>query len=117
MEILVASDVAAHASDLLADLTTSATHAASDPAVLTASAESQSIRLEVTSTGIALANVNEAELQELGSHLEEAGQQQYLIDHEAITRLRRSGADDEQLQRLANALGDADSITIRWVVG
>jgi len=116
-EILVASDVAAQATDLLADLNASATYAASDPAVLTDSAESQSIRLEVVTTGILLANLTEAELQELGSHLEEAGQQQYLIDLETITRLRRAGADAELLQRLDAALGDSESITIRWVVG
>src|SRR6187402_2875200 len=50
-EIMVASDVAAQARELLADLGTSPATSVSDPAVLTASAESQTIRLEVVETG------------------------------------------------------------------
>ena len=116
-EIFVASDVAAQARDLLADLNATATTAASDPAMLTVSAESQTIRLEVVSTGAPVATVNEEGLQQLGSQLEDAGPQQFLVDHEAITRLRRAGADDELLMRLRDALGEAEAITLRWSVG
>jgi len=115
-EILVASDVAAQARDLLADLSASSISAASDPHMLTASAEAQAIRIEVVETGAPLATVNEEGLQQLGSHLEDAGPQQFLVDHEAIARLRRSGAADELLLRLTDALGEAESITIRWAV-
>ena len=50
-EILVTSDVADRARDLLADLTKSQTVAATDPALLTDSAEAQAIRLEVVDSG------------------------------------------------------------------
>ena len=116
MEILVASDVAAQATELLADLNSTATVAASDPAVLTGSAETHTIRVEVADSGAVLASVNEAELQELISHLEEVGQQLYLVDFDALTRLRRAGAGDELLLRLDKALGVQDTITIRWTV-
>lgn len=116
MEILVASDVAAQATEILADLNSSATTAASDPSLLTGTAETQTIRVEVAETGTTLATVTEAELQELGSHLEDAGPQQYLVDQEALTRLRRAGAGDELLLRLETALGEGENIKIRWIV-
>ena len=117
IEILVAGDEASRASDLLADLNQSATVSASDPAVLGDSSEPQAVRLEVADTGLALAAVTEEQLQWLGSHLEEIGQQQYLVDHEGMARLRRSGANRDLVRQLDQALGDADSITLRWMVG
>src|SRR4030095_1360846 len=88
MEILVTGDEAARASDLLADLNQPATISASDPAVLGDSIESPAVRLEVAETGLALTTVTEEQLQWLGSHLEEIGQQEYLVDDEAMLRLQ-----------------------------
>ena len=63
MEIVVAGDVAAQARDLLADLDQSTAVSTSDPALLTDSAESQAIRLEVVNTGVAVATLSEEQLQ------------------------------------------------------
>ena len=117
MEILVAGDVAGRASDLLADLNQSATVSASDPAVLGDSAEPQAVRLEVAGTALALATVTEEQLQWLGSHLEETGQQEYLLDDEGMMRLQRSGTNRDLVRVLGHALGDSERVTLRWSVG
>ena len=114
-EIFVASDVAAQAKDLLADLDRSSTLAASDPALLTGTAETQAIQLEAA--GRAIATITEAQLQELSGHLEETDQQQFLVDEDGIERLRHSTAEPALVEKLIQALGDESSITVTWTVG
>lgn len=116
-EILVASDLAAQARDLLADLDQSTAVSTSDPALLTGSAEAPAIRLDVVNTGVTLAMLSEEQLQTLGSHLEESAPQQFLVDAESISRLRHSEADEHLVDAIEQALGDHDTITIRWSVG
>lgn len=117
MEILVASDVAAQARDLLADLSQSDAISSSDPGLLTDSAETQGIRLRLADTGAPLATLTEEQLQTLGSHLEEAGPQKFLVDSDAIGRLRHSDVDRRVVDALAQALGDHTAMTIEWSVG
>ena len=117
MEIFVASDAAAQARDLLADLNQSTAIASSDPGLLTDSAETQAIRLELANTGVTLATLTEEQLQTLGSHLEEAGPQQFVVDFDAIGRLRHSETDRRLVDALELALGDNTAMTVQWSVG
>jgi hypothetical protein len=116
MEIMVASDVAAQARELLADLNQSSAVASSDPALLTDS-ESQAIKLVLTNTNITLASLTEEQLQTLGSHLEESGPQQFLVDFDAISRLRHTEVDPQLIDALEKALGENNAMTISWSVG
>lgn len=117
MEIFVASDAAAQARDLLADLSQSTAISSSDPGLLTASAETQGIRLRLANTDAALATLTEEELQTLGSHLEEAGPQQFLVDFDSLNRLRHSELDPQLVDSLEQALGNNTAMMLEWSVG
>lgn len=117
LEIMVAHDVADQARDLLADLNQSTAVSTSDPALLTDSAEQQAIRLVDASTGSTLATLTEADLQQLTSHFEETGPQEFQADFESINRLRHTEIDGRLFNALRQALGDRDEMTLKWTVG
>jgi hypothetical protein len=116
IEFFVSSDDAARARDLLSDLAQSTTVGATDPSVLTITAESQAIQIRDVTTGLTLARVSEEELQQISSHLEEDGPEQFVVDAEALESLRHAGADPRVVGALSQALGDQDQIRIAWTV-
>lgn len=67
-------------------------------------------------TGATLGTLNEGELQFLIETLEEetADDQDYYIDLATLDFLVSRGADPRLITLLTQAIGDNDSVTIRW---
>ena len=116
IELLVSSEDADKARDLLADLNLSTAVGTSDPAVLVDTTESQAIRLEDAASGQSIAQVSEAQLQQLISHLEETAPQQFVLDRDALDHLLHTDMDPQVIDKLSQALGEQDEATIRWTV-
>jgi hypothetical protein len=117
MEILVSSDVAARARDLVADLERPiAAIAPTDPSAIVDTLEPPGVWLEDAVTDRLLGQISEAQLQELTSHLEEDAPAQYFVDAETVEGLEAAHADAELVALLRNAVGDGPGLVIRWSV-
>ena len=117
LDVMVASDVAARATELLADLSSRPTAAATAPPVpLAEGAEPPAIHLESVATGASLATITEAQLQEITSRLQETGTQEYTIDEAALRELESSSADPALIDVLRTAAASAGDLVIRWAV-
>jgi hypothetical protein len=118
VEIVVASDVAARARDLLVDLE------GSTPAGATASippadpqAEPPTVRLEDAESGLPIGTISESQLQELTTHLEEEKPQHYFVTPETVEMLQDSGADAALVATLrAAAASRPGGVSVRWIV-
>ena len=118
LDIFVAPDVAARAKELLADLASQPAQAvaAAQSAPLAEGSDPPAIHLEHAGTGASLGTITEAHLQELTSHLDEQGPQEYRIDDSAIRELESSSADPMLIDLLRTALAGASDLVIRWAV-
>ena len=117
MEILVASDVATRARDLVIDLErASPGTSSSDPGAMPETADPPTVRLEDAATGMPIGAITEAQLQELTAHLEEDAPQQYFLDGPTIEMLESAHADATLVALLRQAVGTADGRMIRWTV-
>jgi hypothetical protein len=116
--LLVASDVAARARDLLADLEDApgSNTAATDPVFEATTAASTSIQLEDASSGMAIGSITENELQELTTHLDEESPQQYFIDKDTIATFEHANVEPGLVELLRRTIGDGAGRTIRWIV-
>jgi hypothetical protein len=120
VEIVVGSDVAAKARDLLVDLEgpvppMPATDVAAASSL--ASPEPPTVRLEDAVAGTAIGAINESQLQDLTSRLEEDGPQEYFITGETVDMLQTAGVDAAVIALLRQAVGtDGSGRAIRWVV-
>jgi len=118
MEIVVGSDVASKAKELLADLEQStAGDVPADPAPpepMTLS-EPPSIALEDAASGIKVGDITESQLQELTSRLEEESPQQYFVTSGTVEMLQEAGVESSLVAMLREAVG-ADGRAIRWTV-
>jgi hypothetical protein len=120
VEIMVGSDVASKARDLLVDLenpTPSAAPSDLSPAAELATSEPPTITLEDAVAGTAVGAITESQLQELTSRLEEEGPHEYFLTGETVDRLQTAGADAGLIDLLRQAVGaDGSGRAIRWVV-
>jgi hypothetical protein len=118
LDIFVAPDAAARAKELLADLSSQPAQAvaAAQSAPLADGSDPPAIYLEHAATGANLGTISEAQLQELTSHLDEQGPQEYRIDDSAIRQLESSSADPTLVDLLRTALAGASDLVIRWAV-
>ncbi|MEZ4519876.1 MAG: galactosyldiacylglycerol synthase [Chloroflexota bacterium] len=73
-------------------------------------------RITNTETGADLGELGEGELQFLIDTLEEESleDQDYYIDRRSLEYLKARGADPKLMKLLITAMGDNDSVTIRW---
>ena len=119
VEIVVASDVAARARDLLVDLEGSSPTNFSPPFAAPAdpSTEPPTVTLEDAESGLLIGSISESQLQELTSHLEEEKPQQYYVTPETVEMLKDSGADAGLVETLRGAVGSrSGGLSVRWVV-
>jgi len=120
VEIMVGSDVASKARDLLVDLEGAMPAVApSDLNTATdlASSEPPTVTLEDAVAGTVVGAITESQLQELTSRLEEEGPQQYFITGDTVDGLQTAGADAALIDLLRQAVGaDGSGRAIRWVV-
>lgn len=119
VEIVVASDVAARARDLLVDLEGSspANFAAPFEAPAELSAEPPTVTLEDAESGLPIGTISESQLQELTAHLEEEQPQQYYVTPETLEMLKDAGADATLVETLRAAVGSrSGGVSVRWVV-
>ena len=70
-------------------------------------------------SGDLVGEITEAQLQFLIEELEEtsASDRDYYVHAPVLEMLEEAGADDELLEVLQNALGDGESVEIRWERG
>jgi len=120
VEIMVGSDVASKARDLLIDLENPAPLAS--PAELStaadlATSEPPTVTLEDAEAGTAVGAITESQLQELTSRLEEEGPQEYFITGETVDMLQTAGVEGALISLLRQAVGaDGSGRAIRWTV-
>jgi hypothetical protein len=120
VEILVGSDVAAKARDLLVDLENPMPAAA--PSVVSSSAdlaaaEPPTVTLEDAVAGTVVGAITESQLQELTSRLEEESDHTYFLTGETVDMLQTAGVDAGLIDLLRRAVGaDGSGRAIRWVV-
>jgi hypothetical protein len=114
-QVLVRSDMADRARDVLADLAQSGPTAASAP-ILDTLADPPAVVLEDVATGQAIGTISESELQELTSELEESAPHEYRITPETLDALRAAGADPALVALLRQAEARTGDLVIRWVV-
>jgi len=120
VEIMVGSDVASKARDLLVDLESQAPVAS--PADLgtaadLATSEPPTVTLEDAVAGTAVGAITESQLQELTSRLEEEGPHEYFITGETVDMLQTAGVEGALVDLLRQAVGaDGSGRAIRWVV-
>lgn len=119
LEIVVTSDIAAKARDLVVDLEQPAFALASpDPSAVMASNEPDepaTIRLEEAAGHREIGTITEAQLQSLTSHLEEEQPQQYFISPATLELLEQAHADPGLMDILRRAVGPG-GLAIRWLV-
>jgi hypothetical protein len=119
VEIVVGSDVAGRARELLADLENPVPAATPEPAGVDsiATSEPSAVTLEDSVDGTVIGAVTESQLQELTSRLEEEGPQEYSITGETVDLLQTAGVDAALVDLLRQAVGaDGSGRVIRWVV-
>lgn len=115
-QVLVRSDSADRARDVLADLERSGPTTASSP-VFDSQADPPPIVLEDAATGQTLGTISESELQELTSELDETAPHEYRITAETPDALQAAGADATLVALLRQAVVDrSGDLVIRWVV-
>jgi hypothetical protein len=118
VEIVVASDVAARARDLLVDLEGSTT-ASADALIPAADGQATppTVTLENAESGVSIGTISESQLQELTAHLEEEKPQQYYVTPETVEVLQGAGADPALVSMLrAAASSHPRGISVRWIV-
>lgn len=118
VEIVVASDVAAKARDLLVDLEGSAP-AGPETLVPQAdpSADPPTVTLEDAESSLPIGTVSESQLQELTTHLEEEHPQQYYVTPETVEMLQDAGADAALVATLRAAVASRPGgVSVRWIV-
>jgi len=120
VEIVVGSDVASKARDLLVDLenpTPSASPSELSTAADLATSEPPTVTLEDAVAGTVVGAITESQLQELTSRLEEGGPHEYFLTGETVDMLQTAGADAALIDLLRQAVGaDGSGRAIRWVV-
>ena len=110
VEIVVTSDVAAKARDLLVDLEKSSPSAVppADPPTVT---------LEDAGSGLAIGTITEWQLQELTAHLEEEASQTYFVTAETLEMLQDSDVESGVIDMLRPVVASRpDGVSIRWAV-
>jgi hypothetical protein len=121
LEILVASDLAQRARELLVDLENQSASAIPIPdAAMTEAlpaSEPPNVRLEDAAAGTTIGTITESQLQEITSRLEEDGPQQYFITGETVDMLQQAGVEPSLVNLLRNAVGTGTSgLVIRWAI-
>jgi hypothetical protein len=118
VEIVVASDVAAKARDLLVDLENSTPGGLSTFAPpADATADPPTVTLEDVESGLPIGTITESQLQELTTHLEEEKPQQYYVTPETVEMLQDAGAEAALVATLRTAATSRPSgVSIRWIV-
>jgi hypothetical protein len=120
VEIMVGSDVAAKARDLLVDLESpmpSASPSELNTAIDLATSEPPTVTLEDAAAGTVVGAITESQLQELTSRLEEESPHEYFLTGETVDMLQTAGADAGLIDLLRQAVGaDGSGRAIRWVV-
>ena len=120
VEILVGSDVAAKARDLLVDLENpmpSAAPSGLSPSADLAASEPPTVTLEDAVAGTVVGAITESQLQELTSRLEEQNEHEYFVTGETVDMLQTAGVDAGLIELLRQAVGaDGSGRAIRWVV-
>jgi len=118
VEIVVASDVAARARDLLVDLEGSTPAGATalippaDPQV-----DPPTVTLEDAESGLPIGTITESQLQELTTHLEEEKPQQYFVTPETVEMLQDAGAAATLVAALREAVSARPGgVSVRWTV-
>ena len=118
VEIVVASDVAARARDLLVDLEGAAPGGA--PAIVAAadpSADPPTVTLEDAESGLPIATISESQLQELTTHMEEEKPQQYYMTPETVEMLQHAGTNATLVAALRGAVSARPGgVSVRWIV-
>jgi len=117
VEIVVASDVAARARDLLVDLegSTPAGASASIPPA-DPSADIPTVTLEDAESGLSIGTIGESQLQELTTHLEEEKPQQYYVTPETVEMLQDAGTDATLVAALRELVSARPGVSVRWIV-
>ena len=114
VEIVVASDVAARARDLLVDLEAS-TPAGAAPSIPTA--DPPTVTLEDAESGLSIGTISESQLQELTAHMEEEKPQQYYVTPETVEMLQDAGAEAALVAILRAAVASRPGgVSVRWIV-
>jgi hypothetical protein len=119
VEIMVGSDVASKARELLVDLENPAP--APEPSDISpvadlTTSEPPKVTLE-DKAGTVVGAITESQLQELTSRLEEEAPHEYFITGETVDTLQAAGVDVALINLLRQAIGaDGTGRTIRWVV-
>jgi hypothetical protein len=120
VEIVVGSDVAAKARDLLADLEgplPPAPPADVDFAARQSSSEPPNVTIEDAVAGTAIGAITESQLQDLTSRLEEDGPREYFVTGATVDMLQQAGVDAALIALLRGAVGaDGSGRAIRWAV-
>jgi hypothetical protein len=120
VEIFVTSDVATRARDLLVDLEQPVPASPMTESELTASAMAAappSVTIEDAVSGARIGDLNESQLQELTSRLEEDGPQRYFITGATVDMLQEAHVDAGLVGLLRQAVGaDGSGRVIRWSV-
>jgi len=77
------------------------------------------IKLFEKDKSLALAEINEDQLQFLIDHLEEESEsdQDYYLNQDTLDFLEEEGADPDLMKILRSAMGDREEIEIRWANG
>jgi hypothetical protein len=118
VEIVVASDVASRARDLLVDLEGSTP---SGPAPFIPPTDLQAdpptVTLEDAESGLPIGTISESQLQELTAHLEEEKPQQYYVTPETVEMLQDAGAEAALVAMLRAAVASRPGgVSVRWIV-
>jgi len=116
VEIVVATDVAARARDLLVDLEQSAPGGSSlVPGDI--SSDPPTVTLEDADSGLPIGTIGESQLQELIAHLDEEKPQQYFVTPETVEMLQDAGGDKTLVALLRAAVSSRpDGVSVHWVV-
>jgi hypothetical protein len=121
VEIVVASDVAARARDLLVDLEGSTSVGPAGSATFVAPVDPQTdpptVTLEDADSGLSMGTISESQLQELTTHLEEEQPQQYYVTPETVEMLQDAGAHAALVATLRAAVSSRPGgVSVRWIV-
>jgi hypothetical protein len=115
VEIVVGSDAASRAREILADLESPVAAPDQSPADLTTQ-DPPTVTLE-DAGGAPIGTISESQLQELSAHLEETAPHEYRVTPHDFDRLRHAGADADLIRLLRRASeSHGGDLVIRWVV-
>jgi processive 1,2-diacylglycerol beta-glucosyltransferase len=135
LEVLVRAEDAERARDLLRDLELAEERSGADatptadegtdgtarqvPPVAHGAVPPGSVALFDASTGVAIGQISEAQLESLAEHLEEESidDDDYYIDTPTLTMLEENGVEASLVALLRNALGTRQGMDVRWSRG